>query len=74
MAAQLDAIMKKLEYLEASTEAIAPRAVKDEPRLRQWLKSLRNNPLKEPSHTRAFDELAESPMASLSTRKPETNH
>jgi hypothetical protein len=75
MAAQLDTIMRKLEDLESATDGLAQRGAKEEPRLRQWLKSLRSNPLKEPeSPAHAFDELVDAPVPSLSTGKPETNH
>jgi general secretion pathway protein A len=76
MASQLDAIMKKLEYLESAADGGPQRAAKDEPRLRQWLKSLRSNPLKEPTaaHDHSFDELVDAPVPSLTTGKPETNH
>jgi hypothetical protein len=76
MAAQLDTIMRKLEDLESTTDDIAQRGAKEEPRLRQWLKSLRSNPLKEPESTHAhpFDELVDAPVSSLTTGKPETNH
>jgi general secretion pathway protein A len=72
MAAQLDTIMKKLEDLETAAES-SQRESKEEPRLRQWLKSLRSNPLKEPSttHAHSFEELdATVPL----TGKPGTNH
>jgi hypothetical protein len=76
MAAQLDTIMRKLEDLESAADGLTPRAAKEEPRLRQWLKSLRSNPLKEPvpDHARSFDELVETPVPSITTGKPETNH
>jgi general secretion pathway protein A len=76
MAAQLDTIMKKLEDIESAAEGLPQRAAKEEPRLRQWLKSLRSNPLKEPvaAHAGAFDELVETPVKSLTPGKPETNH
>jgi general secretion pathway protein A len=72
MAAQLDTIMKKLEDLENAAES-SQRESREEPRLRQWLKSLRSNPLKEPStsHAHSFEELdATVPL----TGKPRTNH
>jgi hypothetical protein len=76
MATQLDTIMKKLEDIESAAEGLPQRAAKEEPRLRQWLKSLRSNPLKEPvaAHAGAFDELVETPVKSLTPGKPETNH
>jgi hypothetical protein len=76
MAAQLDTIMRKLEDLESASDGFPHRAAKEEPRLRQWLKSLKSNPLKEPesTHAHAFDELVDAPVASLTTGKPETNH
>jgi type II secretory pathway predicted ATPase ExeA len=75
MAAQLDTVVKKLEDLENATAVIARRGAKEEPRLRQWLKSLRSNPLKQPesTHAHSFDELVDAPVSSL-TGKPETNH
>jgi hypothetical protein len=72
MAAQLDTIMKKLEDLENVAEG-SQRESREEPRLRQWLKSLRSTPLKEPSatHAHSFEELdATVPL----TGKPRTNH
>jgi len=76
MAAQLDTIMKKLQDLETATDGIAQRGAKEEPRLRQWLKSLKSDPLKEPQSTHAhrFDELVDAPVPSLTAGKPETNH
>jgi hypothetical protein len=73
MATQLDAIMRKLDAIEGAAEA---REAKDEPRLRQWLKSLRSNPLKEPapSHETSFEDLVDSPVGSITSGKPETNH
>jgi general secretion pathway protein A len=73
MSAQLDTIMRKLEALESSAGS-ASGGPTEEPRLRQWLKSLRSNPLKEPTGG-PFDELVENPLRSrLSQAKPETNH
>jgi general secretion pathway protein A len=73
MATQLDTIMRKLDAIEGAAEA---REAKDEPRLRQWLKSLRSNPLKEPapSHETSFEDLVDSPVGSITSGKPETNH
>jgi hypothetical protein len=50
MAGQLDAIMKKLAELEAAQAAnhAARPESGDAPKIRQWLKSLRQNPLKTP--------------------------
>ena len=68
--------MKKLEDLEKGAGGLPQRTGKEEPRLRQWLKSLKSNPLKEPEteHDRAFDELVEAPVPSITAGKPETNH
>jgi general secretion pathway protein A len=74
MSAQLDQIMRKIESLESATDGILQREAKDEPRLRQWLKSLRSNPLKEPQPGRSFDEIVDTTVPSLSVGKPETNH
>ncbi|MGH9319070.1 MAG: hypothetical protein ACRD3V_04165, partial [Vicinamibacteria bacterium] len=74
-AAQLDAIMRKLEALESPESARTERSSKEEPRLRQWLKSLRSSPLKEPESSDPFEEIGEPPMASSRVAaKPETNH
>jgi general secretion pathway protein A len=74
MAAQLDSIMNKLDSLENAQRAL-PKGPGEEPRLRQWLKSLRSSPLKEPSAAHDFDELVDTPLtASLKAAKPETNH
>ena len=68
MAAQLDEIMRRLDGLEVN----GGRRPNEEPRLRQWLKSLRQTPLKEPSGTETFEELVEA--TALKGTKPETNH
>jgi general secretion pathway protein A len=73
MAAQLDTIMGKLERLEARNGA--PKS-EEEPRIRQWLKSLRSSPLKEPAPGQTFDELVDAPLTAtaLKSRKSETSH
>ncbi len=74
MSAQLDTIMRKLDSLENEPGGSA-RGPNEEPRLRQWLKSLRSNPLKEPTHSHGFDELVDTPLrVRLNQAKPETNH
>ena len=70
MAAQLDTIMRKLETLEYP-ETTSP-SESGEPRIRQWIKSLRQSPLKEPEAREPFDELVDAPVARA--RKSETNH
>lgn len=67
LASQLDIVMKKLDKLE---EAVSNRREPDEPRLRQWLKSLRQDPLRTRSTSEGFDELVNASIAP----KPETNH
>jgi general secretion pathway protein A len=71
MAAQLDEIMKRLDGLELHRDGRG-RGPNEEPRLRQWLKSLRQTPLKEPAGTESFEDLVEA--SSLKGTKPETNH
>lgn len=73
MAAQLDTIMGKLEHLEARNGAVQ---AKEDPRIRQWLKSLRSSPLKKPSPGQTFDELVDAPLAAtaLKVGKSETSH
>ena len=88
MAGQLDAIMKKLAELEAAqaaSHALRPGSG-DAPKIRQWLKSLRQNPLKAPRPGarpndvpagEPFDELVDTAVAarsSIKTAKTETNH
>ncbi len=88
MAGQLDAIMKKLAELEAAqaaSHALRPGSG-DAPKIRQWLKSLRQNPLKAPRpgarpndvpDGEPFDELVDTAVAarsSIKTAKTETNH
>jgi general secretion pathway protein A len=72
MAAQLDTIMRKLDQIEAGSSA--PRTTPEEPRLRQWLKSLRSSPLKATGDDPGYDELVDAPMPALKHAKPETNH
>lgn len=86
MAGQLDTIMKKLEELEANQaqRQAPPPDSEDAPKIRQWLKSLRQSPLKEPgpegrTHQdgEAFDELVDTAVAARSaikSSKSETNH
>jgi len=88
MAGQLDAIMKKLAALEAAqaaSQAVRPGSG-DAPRIRQWLKSLRQNPLKAPRPGprpddvpggEPFDELVDTAVVAQpagKAPKTETNH
>ena len=88
MAGQLDAIVKKLTKLEAAQAASdAMRSGSgDVPKIRQWLKSLRQNPLKAPRlgsrpndvpGGEAFDELVDTAVVAQPAGKipkTETNH
>ena len=82
MASQLDEILQKLDMLEAKQAAHAGASAEpdDTPRIRQWLQSLRQNPLKSPagaaSPTRKepFDELVDTALATHSLSETETNH
>jgi general secretion pathway protein A len=84
MTGQLDEIMKKLAKLEAAQAASdAMRSGSgDAPRIRQWLKSLRQNPLKAPRPNdvpdgEAFDEVVDTAAVAQSaarTHKTETSH
>lgn len=90
MAGQLDAIMKKLDELESAQQAMATNAprtdTEDAPKIRQWLKSLRQNPLKTPNagasepssgSRERFDELVDTAVVARSpvkSAKTETNH
>ena len=87
MAGQLDAIMKKLAELEAAQGAVqTPKPdVEDAPKIRQWLKSLRQSPLKPPAAGQSetpggaerFDELVDTAVVAQSavkSTKTETNH
>lgn len=90
MSGQLDAIMKKLAELETAQAANqAMRAASgDAPKIRQWLKSLRHNPLKTPQPGSGpgpspmpvgepFDELVDTAVVAQpagKTVKTETNH
>ena len=89
MAGQLDAIMKKLAEIEE--EQAANRVLRAEsgeaPKIRQWLKSLRQDPLKTPQPQSGLgpSEMPAMPVGELAdttvvaqpaskTVKPETNH
>lgn len=78
MSAQMDAMAKKLDLIERSqVELLKARSGSDEPRLRQWLKSLRQTPLKESPRRESFDELVDAPVGEPpfdAPAKPETNH
>ena len=72
MAAQLDTMMRRLDTIETlQIQATRARTGDDQPKIRQWLKSLRSNPLKESGDEspEPFDELVDSPIA-----KAGTNH
>ena len=86
MVGQLDAIMKKLAKLEAAqatSHALRPGSG-DVPKIRQWLKSLRQDPLKTPQPGQSempggepFDELVDTAVVAQpagKTAKTETNH
>jgi hypothetical protein len=70
MASQLDAIVKRLDQLEVPQKpATDIREPPEEPRIRQWLKSLRKNPLKKVHPTtEPLDELMDSPVALKSAK------
>ena len=75
MAAQLDMIAKKLDALEA--KQASREETQEEPRIRQWLRSLRQSPLKEPTAmVEPFDELVDTPVTTsvVKATKTETNH
>ena len=65
MASQLDSIAKRLDQLEVPQKlATDMREPPEGPRIRQWLKSLRQNPLKKVHQTaEPLDELIDSPVA-----------
>ena len=84
MAGQLDAMMKKLSRLEealAASPAMSSGSG-DPPKIRQWLKSLRQDPLKTPQPDdvpggEPFDELVDGVVVAQpagKAPKPETNH
>ena len=70
MASQLDAIVKRLDQLEVPQKpATDIRESPEEPRIRQWLKSLRQNPLKKTSSTpEPLGQLMDSPVSLKSSK------
>ncbi len=70
MAGQLDSIVKRLDQLEVSQKpATDMQQPPEEPLIRQWLKSLRQNPLKKiPPTAEPLDELMDSPVALKSAK------
>ena len=70
MASQLDAIVKRLDQLEVPQKTATDiRESPEEPRIRQWLKSLRQNPLKKTSSTpEPLGQLMDSPVSLKSSK------